>query len=149
MQECINNAASEAVGAAACLSTAAQAALLPTVQQAKRLACAVVADSLQRAIDQSNEQWAAESGDALNAAELALVAVDHISRDQWGFDVFGVDWLRANSVARLALEAFPDKGSVAWIHLRTAVREFECLYNAMSFLDAKELEHEAQAGGAA
>ena len=145
-----NNAARGAVKAKPCQKQAAKpcAIQLPTVQQAMRMACAVVAESLRAAIQaaSANGKWHDEYQDSITAAEVSLDVVQRLEAEMPSdADAFDAQWWRATSVARLARDAFPDTKAAAALALQTAVRDFEALFRVVDFLAIKA----EQEGGAA
>lgn len=93
------------------LTTQAQAATesvanLPTQKQVMHLACVMVAQWLRMGIGDaiSARNWRDELGDSVNAAELALAAVERLTQNMPpDLDGFEPEWCRVGGVVRLVV----------------------------------------------
>ena len=120
----------------------------PGSKKVMHAACLMVADSLQLVIKAATDPaaWRDEYHDSVSAVQVALDIVRNLKVvEARELDEHAEQWWRAASVTRLAMEAFPDKGTVIWRHLSGAVSEFVVLQNFVDFVSAQGV----QKGGAA
>ena len=107
-----NNAAQVAVQAKPCQKKAVTGgSLLPSEHQVMHAACLMVADSLQQAIKAATDpaEWRDEYHDAISAVEAALNIVQNLKTGvSSALENYEEAWWRATSVARLAMDAFPN-----------------------------------------
>lgn len=139
-----NKAAQEAVQAEPCPNERHMLALQctwdiepPGLKKVMHAACLMVADSLQLVIKAATDPaaWRDEYHDAVSAVEVALDIVRNLKVvEARELDEHAVQWWRAASVTRLAMEAFPDKGTAIWRHLSGAVSEFVVLQNFVDYV---------------
>ncbi|MFT4242551.1 MAG: hypothetical protein QM569_09720 [Acidovorax sp.] len=107
---------------------------MPTVGQAQRLICMTVLSMLRSACSEATEASDESGGEPeyqnpANAAELALEAVQRLMASlPCDVNDFSAAWWRAQSVAGLAADAYPDKDATAWRLLNGAVRQFKALH---------------------
>lgn len=110
---------------------------LPALKQVIHAACLMVADSLQLVIKVAtdSEAWRDEYHDAVSAVKVALdIVINLKAAEARELDEHAEQWWRAASVTRLAMEAFPEKGTAIWRHLSGAVSEFVVLQNFVDFV---------------
>lgn len=110
---------------------------LPAMHGVLHSACLMVAESLHLVIKAATdpEAWRDEYHDVVSAVEVALDIVRNLNvAESRELDEHAQQWWRAASVARLAMEAFPDKGTAIWRHLSGAVSEFVVLQNFVDFV---------------
>ena len=109
--------------------------ILPTMEQAQRLALAIACDWLRKAIQAAYQQddWGKDGcGGSINAAELVLLTLERLEADTAHFMR---DWWLASSTVTIAVDAFPDKSSYSWRCLEAAAKSLEVLGEAVWFVE--------------
>lgn len=108
---------------------------LPTVEQIKRLACAMVADWLRSGIEAAiRDDWIEELDNHVNTAELALAAVERLGASlSDGADNFEREWLMLGGAVRLVVSTWPGKESSALRFLKGAEQYVGVMWDAVEF----------------
>lgn len=107
---------------------------LPTQKQVMHLACVMVAQWLRMGIEDAiaARNWRDELGDSVNAAELALAAVERLTQDMPpDLDGFEPEWCRVGGVVRLVVSAYPDKDGAAWRFFNSAAQHIVVMHEAL------------------